>query len=381
MIEVLDKKQCCGCEACVQICPKKCITMKMDEEGFYYPVVDTDICVNCGLCENVCPIKNVETSNSHSQKAYVAYAKDNVLRRKSSSGGIFSVLAEQVLNDNGVVFGAALDSDLTVHHICIDCIEDMEKLRGSKYVQSRIEDTYIDVKNYLDEKRKVLFTGTACQIAGLKRYLRHEYKNLITVDVLCHGVPSVKVWKWYLRGLEKMYGGKANSISFREKKNGWKRYDIKIGFDNFMIYEKLFIEDIFMRLFLKNYILRPSCYKCRYKDLQRPSDITIGDCWGIGNYMPEMDDDKGTSVIIIHSEKGYNILEVILERLEYREAEVDKVLPPYADSRNSVKEPHDRGKFFELFIQGASTKELASFIKDPLKVRIKYNIKKLLKRD
>ena len=199
MIRVNDKKECCGCNACVQSCPKKCIVMARDEEGFLYPEVDYSQCVECGLCEKACPILNAEKKQDMVLKCYVAYAKDESIRLQSSSGGVFTLLAEAILQKQGIVFGASLDENMQVKHISIDNVADLSLLRGSKYVQSDIGNTYIEVKKNLENGRQVLFSGTACQIAGLKQYLRKDFENLYTIDILCHGVPSPKVWDLYLQ--------------------------------------------------------------------------------------------------------------------------------------------------------------------------------------
>ena len=193
---MINKKECCGCTACLHVCPVKCITMQEDEEGFFYPVIEKEKCIHCHKCEKVCPVRNADSINTKTE-TYVGYSKDDEIRKQSSSGGIFSVVAEWILLQNGVIFGAAFDQNFEVHHIAIETNGELGKLRGSKYVQSRLENVYPVVKQYLEIKRKVLFTGTACQIAGLKRYLNKEYENLYTVDVLCHGVPSPKIWRMY----------------------------------------------------------------------------------------------------------------------------------------------------------------------------------------
>lgn len=205
MISVIEKNNCCGCSACEQKCPKKCITMMEDEEGFFYPHVNKVKCIECGLCEKVCPVINVG-ENEQKITAYAAYVNDKNVRMKSSSGGMFTLFAQKILNENGVVFGAAFDQNFMVHHIYIESEENLSKQQGSKYLQSRIENTYRETEQYLNSGRKVLFTGTACQIAGLKQFLMKEYDNLYTVDVLCHGVPSSKLWKHYLEYQEECYG-------------------------------------------------------------------------------------------------------------------------------------------------------------------------------
>lgn len=197
LINITDKSQCCGCSACSQICPKKCITMKVDDEGFEYPLVNSSQCVECGLCKNSCPILNKYSRKNNLLESYIAYANENNIRLKSSSGGIFSLLAEEILNKDGIIFGAAFNNDFLVHHVLIDNLENLYKLRGSKYIQSRIEDTFMKAKQFLEQGRYVLFSGTSCQIAGLKKYLAKDYEKLYTVGVLCHGAPSPKVWEEY----------------------------------------------------------------------------------------------------------------------------------------------------------------------------------------
>lgn len=341
MIEITDKTLCCGCSACVQICAKKCITLASDDEGFDYPVIDKNLCIDCNACKKVCPILNSKQELDVKTRAYVAYAKNEDMRLKSSSGGMFTLFAEHIIDQGGVVYGAAFDKSFMVHHICIEKKEDLFKLRGSKYLQSRIENTYMNAEEKLKSGRFVLYTGTACQIAGLKSYLRKDYGNLYTVDVLCHGVPSPLVWRKYKEGLEKKYDSDTKQMFFRQKNLGWKTYALEFSFKNSKTYIRKFYEDTFMKLFLGNICLRPSCHNCKFKNINRPSDITIGDCWGIENYMPEMDDNKGTSVVLVHSESGTSLFNDIKQCMEYKDAEIDRALPPSADSRKSVL-PHKK---------------------------------------
>ena len=257
MITVIDKERCYGCEACRQVCPKQGISMKEDEEGFLYPFVDQTSCIDCGACENICISNQKGKKDSGVKAAYIAFSKDEAIRMNSSSGGAFSILASSVLQTGGLVFGAVFDENNTVHHIGIRNEEDLSLLRGSKYLQSRIEDTYCETKDALDNGRFVLFSGTGCQIAGLMSFLKKDYPNLLLVDVVCHGVPSPKVWLRYLSELESRFGGKTNHIEFRNKKNGWSKYSLLLSFSSQRQYTKGFYEDGFMQLFLKNKLLYP----------------------------------------------------------------------------------------------------------------------------
>lgn len=337
--------QCCGCTACQQICPARCITMKPDSEGFLYPEIDPERCLRCNRCQAVCPIQNPPVSGGSTQ-AWVGYAGSDAIRSQSSSGGIFTLAAEAVLSQGGVVFGAAFDNSFGVHHICVETQADLGKLRGSKYVQSDLEDTFVQAKRYLQDGRWVLFTGTACQIGGLKAYLGTDYQNLLTIDVLCHGVPSPEIWRLYLQEQQRKYGAKITSIRLRDKQLGWRQYSIAMAFDNGQAYCVPYHQDPYMDLFLGNIDLRPSCHDCRFKAFPRASDMTIGDCWGIERHMPEMDDDRGTSVILVHTPQGQALLQNILPAMQLKKAELNRILPPWADSRRSVDIHPNRKKFW-----------------------------------
>ncbi|MDY4079524.1 MAG: Coenzyme F420 hydrogenase/dehydrogenase, beta subunit C-terminal domain [Clostridium sp.] len=378
MIEIINKEECCGCYTCVSICPKNCISMKIDEEGFWYPEVNKDICIQCGLCEKKCPVIQNEDVNDKEVNAYVAYSKNEKIRMKSSSGGLFAILAEEVLSEGGVVFGAAFNNKFLVHHVAIESMEDLKILQGSKYLQSEIGYTYKEAKKFLKQGRKVLFSGTACQIAGLKSFLGKDFDNLFTIDVLCHGVPSPKVWEKYINEKEKKYNASIKQIEFRNKTEGWKKFSVKMVFDDSQSYRKNLDIDDYMKLFLSNICLRPSCHNCKFKSLNRPSDITLGDCWGIENYMPNMDDDKGTSVVLTHSEKGREMLLNLTEKINLKEAEVDKVLSPTADSRKSVKSHCNRKKFFKYLNKDTDISKLVKLIQPSFMRKCIRKIKKII---
>ena len=339
MIIVNDKYNCCGCCACGDICPKQAISFKNDEEGFWYPQVDRTKCVNCNLCEKVCPFLK-EKDTSKPLDCFAAFNKNEEERKNSSSGGIFALLMNHVLDEQGVIFGAVLDKNWMVCHTHVDNYEDAKLLRGSKYVQSYLEGNYKQVQEYLKQGRKVLFSGTSCQVAALKNFLGKEYDNLITVDVVCHGVPSPGVWKEYLKYLRRPEGavkGKntvlsslndtpsIEGISFRDKANGWKKYGFVVRYStDHREVEKFGLsslntnfvweshdDNVYMQGFLNNFYLRPSCYRCRVKAGRCGSDLTLGDFWGIEDVMPHIDDDKGVSLVLANSKKGEDIIRII----------------------------------------------------------------------
>ena len=365
MIQITDKSHCCGCTACVSICPKQCIAMREDEEGFLYPVVDDFLCIDCGLCEKVCPVLHTDKEREPLE-VYAARNKDEQIRQASSSGGIFTLLAEKVIEEGGIVWGATFNAEWEVVHDYTENKEGLAAFRGSKYVQSRIGDCYKQIKSFLKAGRKVMFTGTPCQVAGLKHYLGTEYDNLLTVDVVCHGVPSPKVWRLYLNGLLARQGNGKNSvlphptkkersiesIEFRSKSTGWKKYSFALtlsvsdghGVKNTVLLSSLFDENPFMDAFLSNLSLRPSCYACPVKEGKSGSDITIADFWGIEQVLPEYDDDKGTSLVLAFSEKGKQALAC----LEYDKSEVSykAALQKNISMLESVKIPVYRELFF-----------------------------------
>lgn len=320
MINIKDKSCCCGCEACVNSCPNYCISMVEDNEGFLYPTVNVDHCIECGACERSCPILMIEEERSP-LKVVATFNSDLPIRLSSSSGGVFSQLAEFVLNQKGVVFGASFDSHWKVQHIFVENLEDLPKLRGSKYVQSRIADSYKKVKSFLRENRQVLFSGTPCQITGLKHFLGREYENLITVDVACHGIPSPKIWNLYLLELANrlLPDSVVTGVNFRDKSNGWKSYHMQVSLETSSekkCYYVPYYNDWYMKAFLKNLILRPSCANCPARCGKSGSDLTIADFWGIESLCPDLDDDKGTSIVLINSPKGKELLGILHNRFE-----------------------------------------------------------------
>lgn len=314
-IVVKTKELCCGCSACANACPKKCIEMQFDDEGFLYPVVDSTRCIECGLCTRVCPIQNRPNLAEEIPLSYVVQNKNSHVRKESSSGGMFSVLAEYVLAKQGIVFGVAYDDDFVVKHIGIESIADLYKLRGSKYVQSEIGTTFRKAKECLDKDRWVCFSGTPCQIAGLKNFLKNDYEKLLLVDIVCHGTPSPMLFKKYVKHHTGMDGPLKN-IYFRNKEYGYAgstmALEFKSGKKRFTGQDVHFFKETFFR----DLSTRPSCYQCRFKTINRVSDITLFDCWGVNNFKKEMDDDKGTTSVLIHSQKGLNIFDELSDKIE-----------------------------------------------------------------
>lgn len=368
MITITDKSHCCGCSACVQRCPKRCITMAEDEEGFLYPQVDTSKCVDCHLCEKVCPVINQDEARTPLE-VYAAKNSDDDIRLKSSSGGIFTLLAEQTIKDGGVVFGACWDKDWNVKHDYIDNISDLQRFRSSKYLQSVIGDNYLKAEQFLKTGRKVMFTGTPCQIAGLKHFLRKEYDNLLAVEIICHSVPSPGVWQQYLTTrLHTLKWNKSDirNISFRDKKTGWKTYSFVIENKDGNSFIELSSKNAFMRGFLADLYTRPSCHACPAKQLRSGSDLTLGDFWGIESLMPEIDDDKGVSAIIVNSDKGKQVLHNI--NVELYEVQYDELT-----TRNPalVKSFPITPKRIEFFKEDGSTFEekVKRLVKKPFSMK------------
>ena len=322
MITIHDKALCCGCAACVQICPKQCIEFEEDNQGFRYPSINTSICINCGLCELVCPILNQNNKASLPIRVYASKNRSEEIRSSSSSGGVFTALAERVLRQGGVVFGARFDSNWEVEHDFVCGSQNISIFRGSKYMQSRIGATYVQAERFLKDGRKVLYSGTPCQIAGLNHYLRKDYNNLITVDVICHGVPSPLVWRHYLKNVTE--GQRVTDVVFRNKVHSWKKYNFSIKGDDGALIDQPFYENLYMRGFLDDIYLRPSCYECVCKCGKSGADITLGDFWGIERHLPEFDDDKGVTAVLAHTVKAVDCLETL--DLDSHEISYEKVL-------------------------------------------------------
>lgn len=346
MITIKEKVNCCGCGACQNVCPKQCISMIEDDEGFLYPIVDSNSCINCNVCDKVCPFgKEIKTTNKVIN-AYACAAKNTQLRKNSSSGAVFSLLAQYVLRRDGVVYGTQMNEDCTGAFVGKATSEhELLKLRGSKYLQSYMNTVYKEIYKNLEEGKLVLFSGTACQVNGLVKYLRKSYDNLICVDVICHGVPSPKLWKKYVAFTQKRMGKKIINVNFRSKIYDWKDYGVEEQFKGRRYYIPMGFHP-YMIMFLKNYSLRPSCYKCKAKNSKK-SDLTIGDFWGIERAVPEMNDGLGTSLVISRTEKGENLVDKIRAEALCKPCNYAVSVAENPAEYSSVYQPQKRSEFYK----------------------------------
>lgn len=345
MIDIKEKSKCCGCTACKSICPQDAIEMIEDEEGFLYPKVNKGKCINCGLCDKVCPVLNAKEEIKE-QRAYIFQHNDDTVRRQSTSGGAFSAIAEYVLKNNGIVYGAMFDENFNVIHDSVKKITDLYKFRNSKYVQSKIGNCFIKIKKELDKNKIVCFSGTSCQIEGLKKYLGKEYDNLVLVDVVCRAVPSPLIWRKYLKLRMQEYKN-IKYIMFRDKYYGYKYSNFSIyNHDKSKEYHSGVESDPYLRAFFSNICDRPSCYKCKFKKQNRESDITIWDCFEVEKYNKNFDDDKGTTRVLTNTEKGRKIIEELKINNKVEEIDVEKATKGFLAMFQPVKNNDKREEFF-----------------------------------
>jgi len=403
-----QKQMCCGCEACVSVCTKQAISMKSDDYGFIYPSIDEKLCIYCGICKKVCAFQTIVEENEP-KGCYAACNKNEIQLSISSSGGAFSAIATDFLENGGVVFGATLEKEcnnttdgemkLVPKHVAIHELKDMVKLQGSKYVQSYIRDTYKEAKKYLLEGRRVLFSGTPCQIAGLKTFLYKKYENLLTVDIICHGVPNADFFKAYLSLLEKKMGGKIVDFKFRDKTKGWESMIGKVtvqmkwgGVKTKTVYVD---ESSYYNLFLKGLIHRESCYECKYACRNRPADITIGDYWGIQHEHSEILSDtkgpysveKGISCIVVNTTDGIKWINKNRSRLHLVESKFEKIGYKNGNLYHPCTKPQIREKVMDIYSKQGYVGVDKFFYKKmgmqiylkKIKNRIPPNLKKVIK--
>lgn len=322
MIDIKDKKECCGCNACGDICAHKAITFTTDNEGFWYPKVDKELCTDCGLCEKVCPMLNLDEAKSYGQRepqVYGGYHKNIAIRFDSTSGGVFSALANVMYKQGGYVSGAVFNEDWSVSNYISNNKKDLSRLRSSKYVESNAEGLYKEIKRLLCNGEKVLACGAPCQMAALRTYLRKDYENLIIVDFLCRATNSPKAYRKYLDMLEEQYGGKIIYIKAKNKEHGWRSLARKVVFDNGKVYYGEGHEDHYRRGYHWNYFERPCCYECKFKGIPRIADITLADFWGIENVDRTLDGNLGTSMVLVNTDKGRRYFDNIKGKMEMKE--------------------------------------------------------------
>lgn len=380
MIKITKKQNCSGCHACLNICPKQCISMNTDYEGFWYPSIDTNKCINCNLCEKVCSIYNDLNKIDNKMIAYACKNTNEQIRNTSSSGGVFTLLCEYIIKSGGVVFGAAFNESFEVEHMHAETLEECFKFRGSKYVQSKIGNTYKEAKKYLDEGKLVLFSGTPCQISSLDLFLMKKYKNLLMIDIACHGVPSPLVYKKYLKSLEDINKSKVSSLSFRDKTTGWKNYSFKLGFKNGKTIKEIGYDNIYMRGFLSDIYLRPSCYNCKSKKPTTSADITLADYWGIQNIHPDFDDDKGVSLVLVNTKLGQDIMKKLSSNMNIIKSDLDYALKCNPSIEIASKRNYKRKEFFEELNYSQIEKCIYKYTKINFLKRLKRKISNILYR-
>lgn len=344
------KEDCCGCTACASICTKNAIKMAKDEEGFLYPHIDTEKCVNCGLCARVCPVKNNRVEKFTEQKAFIVRSHNEENVSASTSGGFFLPIAEWFIDQGGYVVGVCYDTNLNVVHKITNKKEELLDFRGSKYVQSNQTDTFSEIRKLLKSNKKVLYSGTPCQVAGLKQYLRGNDQNLWCIDVVCHGVPSPTLWEKYISEMRTKYESNIKDIKFRSKVMGYHTGNMEIHFENGKHYYNTARTDMMLSCFFGEISSRPSCYHCRFKNLQHVSDFTIYDCWSYSKITGKKDDDKGWTHLIVQSEKGLETFEQLKKYYEFVEADIKKGVDLDGSMIEKSAKPHPkRAEFYRDF--------------------------------
>ena len=351
MIKISNKTKCSGCYACINICPKNCISMKTDEEGFRYPEIDESLCVDCGLCEKACPMLGGADDVRKQRKgikSVACYNKEKEALANSSSGGVANLLGEYVVQNGGVVFGVVGNMTTKVQHIMAETEEDLKLLQGSKYLQSNVDLNYRLAKTQLETGKLVLFTGTPCQIAGLYGYLGKDYDNLITADLICHGVPSEKVFEKFIKEHEQKVGKKVISF-FRDKTDGWKPCLFSYIYGDNTKRTENGRQDKFNRGFVSNLFQRPSCYTCLFATMERIGDITLGDWFGGIKYKELDPENKGLSMIVLNSPKGERVYELIKHKMEIKEYSVEEAVKESVHLGKSPRANFMRKDFFAHF--------------------------------
>ncbi len=363
MLEVLEKSKCCGCAACFSSCPHQAISMRFDDEGFEYPVINQKNCVDCGLCQKVCPVIQYDKrqiqrdAHNEAQMGYAARNKNYAQRLISSSGSIFPPIAEWILENDGIVVGAAYDEQFNVVHKIIDSTDGLVDIQGSKYLQCKADNTtFIRIREELKVGRLVLYAGMACQVEGLKAFLRKEYDNLYTIDLICMGIPSPIVWQKYLKTF--FADERLKYVNFKEKSIGWNSFCFYVKTDK-RDFKERGMENLYLQSMFRTWNMRPSCFTCPFKKERRFSDFTLADCWGASKLVPEINDNKGLSSVIVHSKKGQELWEKLSDKFDYREISIDDIA---AGNQNLIQNKHQTGNRL-LFYETLDRNPRKAFVK------------------
>lgn len=381
MDKVYDRKdKCCGCTACANSCPVGAIKMEVDEEGFLYPVIQKELCIDCNKCKSVCQIfqeKNIiDTYQEPKVYACKNANKEEIL--ESSSGGFSFVLARNIIELGGIVFGAIYGKNMKVFHKAIHTVDELEQFRKSKYVQSNLLDVFQQVKSLLDKQRIVLFSGTPCQIGGLYQYLGKDYEQLITIDLICFGVPSPKVFQEYCSWFEHKENERITTIDFRDKTEGWNKPSTKISTESGKEYRTESMKNEYYLVFNSHIAIRKACENCMYTNVKRYSDLSVGDYWGIEKYVPEYNTFPGVSKILVNTEKGNQMLELVKGNLEIQSMSLESAIRP--NLLAPLKLHEEREGFFEEFNKNGFYSAYRNYIWKKEEHLFVYKIKNKLKR-
>lgn len=369
-MQITDNKLCTGCRMCEKICPVQAIYMVENEDGFIYPKIDNDKCIKCNLCKRKCPQNEDEIKKNKDQIIMAVKNKESIEAKKSTSAGISHVIAKEAIKKGYVVFGCVMDKELNVYQKQIDKIEDLDLIRGSKYVFSDTKDTFLQAKQLLEENKKVLYIGTPCQISGLQACLGKNYDNCLTIDIVCHGVPSLKLFKTYIRNLEKKFNSRIIKYEFRNKdKVEWGRFCSKVCTNEKDYYINADFDPYYYN-FLKGTTYRESCYNCKYANFERQADITLADFWGIEKIDKTFFDKNGVSLVIVNSIKGKKCLKEIEEYVEIKNYSKEDASKKNGNLLKPTERPSIRDYIYEEM-------DDSNYIKNKLKVNI--NLKTILK--
>lgn len=386
MLEILEKDKCCGCAACYSVCAHQAINMKLDDEGFEYPVINQERCVDCGLCQKVCPVIQYENNsnrrrlNNDVQIGFAARNKNYEQRLISSSGSIFPPIAEWVIEQGGIVAGVGYDENFNAVHKIIDRKEDIKLIQGSKYLQCKADDvTFKHIKTELMKGRVVLYSGMACQVEGLKSYLRKDYPNLYTIDLICMGIPSYVVWQKYLKTY--FDGENIRSVNFKEKSIGWDTFTFRIDTDK-SIFKERGMHNLYLRSMFLSWNMRPSCFNCPFKKKERISDFTLADAWGVSNNVPEINDNKGLSSVIVHSSKGLALWKQLKDKTESVKVSIEEIAKGNGNLVSNKPQAGNRALFYKTLSTDPEKAfgKLCVVRKETITNRMRRRIIKLLKK-